>query len=215
MKERPILFAGPMVRAILEGRKTQTRRLIRPQPEMIMDGESLPDGTVYCGWEPVLPSWSKWPYQSGMELWVKETWATDIPGCPNGISYRADHIGPKGGRPANPIKWRPSIFMPKSASRVRLEIVRVRAELLQSISEDDAIAEGVEGWDVHYYDDAQDYWRNYLMTREQERNGSQHFTDPIKSYKSLWDSFNREKLPWKSNPWVWVIEFKRKDVSLQ
>lgn len=83
------------------------------------------------------------PYQPGDRLWVRETWADNIPGCPNGITYRADHIDPKGDGPANPIKWRPSIHMPKKAARIWLEVTNVRVERLQEINNADRLKEGI------------------------------------------------------------------------
>jgi len=118
MKERPILFSEPMVRAILAGRKTVTRR--------VKSGERCPYG---------IP---------GDRLWVREAFATAIPGCPNGICYRADHNDRKGDGPSNPIRWRPSIHMPRWASRILLEVVDARPERLWGITGEDAMREGLD-----------------------------------------------------------------------
>jgi len=204
VKETGILFNGEMVRAILDGRKSVTRRVVKPQPEMVFDGESLPDGNTYGGWEPMLPQWSKWPYQTGDRLWVRETWKLwEDPGDGHDwILYRA------GGKmsfpnvqyldmPNDPFadKWRPSIFMPRWASRITLEIVSVRCERLQEITEDDAEKEGA---DPEFEVDAATFCRGGKIP------ASTH----VLGFKHLWDS-TTDKHPWSSNPLVWVIEFKR------
>lgn len=165
MKERPILFSAPMVKAILSGTKTQTRRIVKPQQFPLGTCVACPYGTV------------------GDRLWVRETWLQ----VPAGIAFRADggdHYG-AGGK----LKWRPSIFMPRAASRITLEVTGVRVERLQGISEDDAEAEGVAA---------------------EPHNGS--CVDRrcfVKAYASLWDSLNAKRSPWSSNPWVWVLSFRR------
>lgn len=194
MKERPILFSGPMVRAIMDGRKTMTRRVVKPQPEMVFDGESLSDGNAYGGWEPKLPPWSKWPYQLGDTLWVRETWQGAVDGDEPlyGIIYRASW---NANEPAfkrddraekyftGVSKWRPSIHMPRWASRITLEVTGVRVERLQDITEHDAIGEGVI---------SSDYDKTYRY-----------------AFSVLWDSINAKRgYGWAANPWVWVIEFR-------
>lgn len=182
MKERPILFSGPMVNAILENRKTQTRRVVKPQPERDPAcGVWFPATTAkrkrhYANEEHFrrgLPiDWS--PYGVvGDRLWVREAWQDGN----GGIYYRADGI--------HPGPWKPAIHMPRWASRITLEITGVRVERLQDISNDDARAEGVPEWDG---DEPGDY------------RGS---------FRDVWDSINGKRHPWSSNPWVWVREFKR------
>lgn len=195
-KERPILFSGAMVRAILDGRKTQTRRVVKPQPEVSeqgnlmgewlakpLDGLLLPrvqDITVHC------------PYgQPGDRLWVRETWGfnPDFPGIHGHACYRADP-----GHDYDGIKWKPSIHMPRAVCRLKLEITGVRVERLNDCSHADAVAEGIapelEGWT--------DY----------SNPSCQMCLDPIDSYRSLWDEINGAGA-WAANPWVWVVEFKR------
>jgi len=225
--ERPILFSAPMVRAILEGRKTQTRRIVKPQPDLTKLGETVgPQGQRYYGknakqiesngeWQFSIPGAALYPWRSpygqpGDRLWVRETFYCDDGHYPDGVPdscqwrevegkrlsipleekraemlesmyYRADGE-PQFEAPEGPIPWRPSIFMPRWASRITLEVTGVRVERLQSISEADAAAEGV-------------------------------YTDPAcpayDAYRVLWDQINAKLAPWASNPWVWVIEFKR------
>ncbi len=211
MKERPILFSGPMVRAILEGRKTVTRRVIKPQPYLEMDGEIINQGgpgEIQYGpeWIPVWPhghrfagrmlSWAQCPYGlPGDRLWVRETWreamTEDGHRC---CAYRADgsyQCGKRQPPDADRIcNWRASIHMPRWASRITLEVVDTRPERLQDITEEDAKREGV-------------VW-------VEKREPGQDKFEPCarESFEMLWDSIN-PKHPWASNPWVWRIEFKR------
>lgn len=183
VKERPILFSGPMVRAILEGRKTQTRRVKKPQP--IDLGVIHIVGQIKC------------PYgQPGDRLWVRETFCPDW--CDE-VIYRADDPTGRAARDAgysHEPKWKPSIFMPRWASRIDLEVVGIRAERLQEISEDDALAEGCEpgGGACSGPMDPVEY-DGYTASDE---------------FAALWDSINAKRgHSWESNPWVWVVEFKR------
>lgn len=206
---RPILFSGAMVHAILEGRKTQTRRVIKPQPEYAQrDGRLLRLEEINPDLWPtatarLLPSC---PYGAkGHRLWVRETWA--VRSLPSGlwVEYKADgdniplpgpdehDIRDEGGkvdlaRYATPADhWRPSIHMPRWASRIDIEITGVRVERVQDISEEDAIAEGIPPWD-------------------RDPNG----VVPRIGFASLWDSINGERgYGWDANPWVWVVEFRR------
>lgn len=203
--ERPILFSSQMVRAIIDGQKTQTRRLIKGVPADFIhytplehfDGSigaifsSKPEitngievGTIYC------------PYgKPGDKLWVRETWASY--GSPARItSYRADRDTPLTGG-----KWSPSIHMPRWASRITLEIVGVRVERLQDIGKDgrkarDVLAEGI--------------------TPELIANERKWFhadDSPAIAYSRLWESING-KGSWRANPWVWVVEFKPLNVPV-
>jgi len=207
MAERPILFSAPMVRAILSGAKTQTRRLVKPQP--YFDNRSL----LWWEWsrsagsasiDPVGQPSDEWlkhcPHGApGDVLWVKETHYIEPHPSDVGITremiphtwdravaaagtvhYRADPL-PEwkiDGR-----RWRPSIHMPRWASRLSLRIKSVRVERLQEISEFDAVAEGVTDW----------------ITGP---------TSPRSDYRALWESINGAG-SWDANPWVWAIEFKR------
>lgn len=185
MKERPILFSGPMVRAILDGRKTQTRRIIKNP-----DFYGCPTGDC--------PHWNQkecdaamaksCPYgKPGDRLWVKETFVAPVDGKP---VYRASI--PYGNLDCHFKPWRPSIFMPRKASRITLEITSIRVERLNDISEEDAKAEGAEiqketpgGWVICG-----------------PRIGSYR-----EGYRWLWEQINGAD-SWDANPWVWVIEFK-------
>jgi len=181
MKEKPILFSGPMVEAILDGRKTQTRRVIKPQPDE--DGISLT--LLTKEWMDTDGKEYKCPYGEGRRnLWVREAFVETLAG----IDYRAngnDHY--EAGRK---IPWRPSIHMPRWASRINLEITDIRVERVQDISKEDCIAEGMEGL--------------------QEVHAGWH-----QSYAQLWDSINGkpridgQDISWIANPWVWVITFKK------
>lgn len=244
MKERPILFSGGMIRAILENRKTQTRRIVKPQPEPCDAGKQISEAASEPGWftnmtlidgtvppermegdfprEDFAHRWWACPYgKPGDRLWVRETWqqyrasspaqdaaikksieriesgkskdiVAEVGGwpMPNGEArtlYAAD-FGEWAYNVDSDLKpWRPSIFMPRALSRITLEITNVRVERLQEISEMDAKAEGVEAaWGPN----------NPPFGYKQ-------------SFEAGWDSINGKRGSWASNPWVWVIEFKK------
>jgi hypothetical protein len=195
-KERPILFSAPMVRAILEGRKTVTRREVKKPAAL---------DYLAAGFEPAflaLPGNADLcPYgKPGDRLWVRETcFINDFRegGVPEAdradcqIIYRADGMPDWEGE-EELIRWRPSIHMPRWASRILLEITAVRVERLQDISEEQAIAEGILHED--------DMWRG--------APGLPSFPSPIAAFAHLWISINGVE-GWNANPWVWAVEFKR------
>lgn len=215
MKERPILFSGPMVNAILDGRKTQTRRKCKrqPTPELFQTKYRLrrnyPNPGTSTWWTadkgqlfPVLIDGVDCPYgQPGDRLWVKETWQdTSLDDVTKCFSYRAtwrDEEPPEGG-------WRPSIFMPRRASRILLEITAVRVEQLQDISEEDAVAEGCNETHLEHTEDCSD---EHCALAGGQADCCGYLVSARLEYKSLWESING-KGSWEANPWVWVIEFK-------
>ncbi|ELA3304519.1 hypothetical protein SIO39_005148 [Klebsiella pneumoniae] len=216
--ERGMIFNGEMVRALLSGRKTQTRRIIKPQPEVTLSGSlsgkwlsrplnglllpKIEDIAIHCPFGAV-----------GDRIWVRETWgvvshafsddglmidwvpdrpATAIHEMPFGNGYYSGYAiyatdgdftwGDDDGYEDGRWCWKPSIHMPRAASRILLEITDVRVERLRSMSQDDARAEGVIA-----------------------------ASGPMEAglaFRELWDSIYGEE-SWKANPWVWVIEFKR------
>lgn len=200
-KESPILFNAPMVRAILDGRKTQTRRIAK------VNGEGCKDGfiTPLAGFVPrsIENHISYCPYgKPGDRLWVRETWSkSKQPYLSGHIFYRAD--GETNGKQfalsyvERESKWRPSIHMPRSASRILLEVANVRVERLKDISDEDAIAEGIE------QEPGTSHWKNY----DTSPGGWRYWESPIQSYRTLWESING-KGSWDLNPFCWVIEFK-------
>lgn len=222
MKERPILFSAPMVRAILEGRKTQTRRVIKPQPDSVVNRKIAlhhvaPDSLV---------DWTKrirCPHgKPGERLWVKETHRFENPAELIGVDdwrmdcrydadgntryiYEADvPIETKHFQKLATGKLRPSIFMPRWASRITLEIESVRVERLQDISEENAKAEGVQsGW----YDDHGETPGRYLYFTDADGSGTGH-AKPSEAYRLLWESINGPG-SWDENPFVWVITFRK------
>lgn len=204
MKSRPILYSTPMVRAVLAERKTHTRRIANT--EIVLGREALICSRGKARYAPtfLLPDAAELavahcPYgQPGDRLWVRETWAEGIHQMADidHWAYAADHFGVQqrlGDR------WKPSIHMPRAASRITLEITAVRLERLQSISEADAIAEGIE----FFNDDHECGCRNYM-----DATGKDWTLTPLESFKSLWQSINGPG-SWDLNPWVWVIEFRR------
>lgn len=214
MKEKGILFSAPMVRAILDGRKTQTRRLVREQDLCVDDGEAF--FPPYLTGEPE-PCNVPCPYGPvGRRLWVRETWRVDTgnegTSC---VMYRAD---------ANPstdgYKWNPSLLMPRWASRITLEVVSVRVERLQDITEEDAKAEGVEPYESSgsYAVLCKDgrFYNCYAEPEADDEDVHAWVKTPVEvlftakqQFARLWDDINGKRAPWSSNPWVWRIEFRR------
>lgn len=185
MKERPIIMGAESVRAILEGRKTQSRRAIKPQPKFIgapnvpfKTDDANPKGIINC------------PYgKVGDRLWVRETVFFETFHQQSDEELERDGFNPNIGvwvyradnhdYPTITANWTSPMFMPREASRITLEITDIRVERVQDITEEDAIAEGVESFNT------------------------------VASYSYLWDSLNAKRgYPWESNPWVWVVTFE-------
>jgi hypothetical protein len=208
MKEIPVLFNGAMVRAILDDRKTQTRRIVKPQPERWLAGwrwgghhrgskygafaatpelafiERMIDGG-YC------------PHAPGDRLWVRETFIS-LPACAE-TGRRAHAIYHADGGYSDGYKWLPSIHMPRWAARLFLDVLDVRIERLQDISEEDARAEGVE--QCGGFMTTWGCWMNYGKSGPSCKTARE-------SFYTLWISvYGAES--WAANPWVWVTKFKR------
>jgi len=193
MKERPILFSGEMVRALLDGRKTQTRRVIKPQPrdvhaELARHAKPKELGCPHG--------------QPGDLLWVRETWKPLH--SENDILYRASHG--EITRHLDQDKWfeidwrkrkdgwRPSIHMPRWASRITLRVKDVRVERVQEISPEDAMAEGIR----------------HIARWGPRGELIQAMLDAPETFASLWNSINAKRgFGWDANPWVWVVEFEK------
>lgn len=230
MTERPIIFGGPMVRAILEGRKTQTRRVVKATPrELVFLGNlKSPHATnVRITRESIFFDWMGGsaagkpgcPYgQAGDRLWVRETWYDDLytrdeteKASREGIYYRADHDCSdwEAGCPCrnddNRSEWRSPIHMPRWASRLLLEIKEVRVERLQSISEEDAKAEGVDP----VIESEPPAWYGAKWKTKEGQPRRDKWTCPIFAYRDLWEEINGTRAPWASNPWVWCLTFSR------
>lgn len=199
MKERPILMSAPMVRALLAGMKTQTRRVVKPQPPRDCESVYAPFAKDPNNWQGVcaddLIGWyGRCPYGvPGDRLWARETWTgADDPAHKHAVHYRAD-----GERAC---RWRPSIFMPRWASRLMLEVVNVRVERVQEINEPDAIAEGVQFVKEHSPDH-----RRYAAPAGQETWSTAH-----DAFAWVWHRLNAKRgYGWDKNPWVWCLTFKR------
>lgn len=190
MKERPILFSAPMVRALLDGSKTQTRRAAK-----LTGAGHVKEVGGHRRWHPADENCiAACPYgQPGDRLWVRETWIDASSSLHSCVIYRADGDDQVCGVP-----WKPSIFMPRAASRILLEVTAVRIERLHAISEDDALAEGV----VKIRDAC-----HVIKGFDYDLSGLCH-TNAVTPYAKLWESINGPE-SWAQNPWVWVIEFKR------
>lgn len=210
MRERPILFSGAMVRALIDRSKTQTRRLVKPQPHLAVSSIEHVEGAEFrfCAPERVKQQYAhtfplhrlRCPYGApGDRLWVRETFAL-VPATAYRASagvnqtvnpsdthesaiYRACFDRASGG-----VVWKPSIHMPRWASRLTLKVTDVRVERLRDISEEDARAEG-----CHDSDGAP----------TQELSGTARG-----AYALLWDEINGKTAKWSSNPWVWAITFE-------
>ncbi|USE78951.1 hypothetical protein NDR89_20150 [Cupriavidus gilardii] len=202
MKERPILFSGAMVRAIFDGRKTQTRRVAKE----------------FAGRDDLDAILRRFPHQDGCpygrpgdRLWVRETWQHENyplgpyePDCT--VFYRADYLddplGPDLERSVDGIRrrWNPSIHMPRTACRLVLEVTGVRVERLQDISYEDAIAEGMF--------DPGTIESTYPLTGETGEQLGRRLSHPQRSFAILWEELNGPGA-WDANPWVWVVEFRR------
>lgn len=214
MAERPILFSGPMVLALLAERKTVTRRVMKPQPEpcAYAPGKNALNGQVIEGNPAVL---GQCPYgQPGGRLWVRETLKRGERGA---WYYAADNtpVQLPQGHPSVPamLSWAHhkegntcvSSHMPRWASRLTLGVVSVRVERLHDITETDAVREGVERYlEVPYG------WRNYETSPVYE-DVSYHLT-ARDSFASLWRSINGAE-SWAANPWVWRVEFRKVEVK--
>lgn len=215
MKERPILFSAPMVRAILDGTKTQTRRVIKPQPDYQIEVEDDGSCVTYNG-DKLVQRWQS-PYgKVGDQLWVRETFCQ---------FYKAPDYAKKMRRPDRDVffykadknidlkwfkalgfKWKPSIHMPRCASRIQLEITDIRVERIQSLTIDDMCAEGIgemledpESIAGHGFAEAEHYSIAGVPMM--------HLPE-IYGFAAFWDSINGQG-SWDLNPWVWVVEFKR------
>ncbi|MEY0960525.1 MULTISPECIES: hypothetical protein [Providencia] len=196
MKERGIIFNSEMVRAILDGRKTQTRRIINPQPELTQKSGFKWKGGLFGAGSDDRETNRNFAHKNcplgkiGDRLWVRETFQAGL--CTEStFAYKATH------KPSDLeegwdeiIKWRPSIHMPRFASRITLEITNVRVERLQSISEEDAKAEGFDN------------------SQSDAANSIGWFEKSIRAFRRAWENIYGTE-GWDSNPWVWVIEFKK------
>jgi hypothetical protein len=218
MKERPIIFNADMVRAVLDGRKTQTRRMLTPHHLKMINaaasaGECYPleSGNQQPNSQSYYREWCQYG-AVGDRLWVRETWMPDAPR--DGTWGDVEFFGCKGSplsmipeRYRTPehcihraswdgqemVGWTPSIHMPRWASRITLEITGVRVERLNSMTESDALAEGCHG--------GHDSIPGYMYS-----------ATPHEHFHHVWQSIYGDD-SWQANPWVWVIEFKRVEVE--
>lgn len=204
--ERPIIFSGPMVRALVAGRKTQTRRLVRvpsivaaepddvDEPGERWDYTSIDqrDDGVWRAWMTEYPEEGsvtvRPPARPGDRLWVRETWNQFL--LEPRFIYRADHSDPAR------LSWKSPYHMRRTASRLTLEVTEVRAQRLQDISEEDAMAEGLTP-------------RSWCGPAEFTfETGRCVFGRAGAVFRAVWDEINGKRAPWADNPWVWVVTFR-------
>ena len=204
MKDKPILFSTPMVQAILDDRKIKTRRVIKGMGNKmhydrllgdwgLSDPPELIDGVLRWRLQTDVDDDRMFevecPWKVGQTLWVRETWQQGESEylylekmLRDGVIYT--------DLDDDPIKWKPSLFMPKDAARIFLKVKSIRVERLQDITEEDARAEGIKG-----------------IPRSRELSPMDDYIYP---FKQLWDGLNSKRgYGWDVNPWVWVIEFER------
>jgi len=220
MKERPIIFNSDEVRGIIDGRKTMMRRVIKPQPHEIAYRDRYDNEESACFWRygEEREDWPRpkdCPYgQPGDRLWVKETtFNVEDHGYVGPVYLQSDRaaeiidwgLAPSGDDPAEvdpeDVKLRPSIFMPKKYARIFLEVVGVRVERVQEISEEDALAEGIRriphGMDGDYF--------HFSRTEADPQN----WCFPDDAFRELWDKlYAKRGYGWDANPWVWCVSFK-------
>ena len=188
---KPILFNTNMVKALLDGRKTVTRRVVKPQPIAEVKELYRKDGTDI--WRTYGVDWwyeFRAPFIPGDILWVREAWGTasDLLGSVPGPVYRADYTGNELRElQEKHYRWHPSIHMPRDAARLFLRVTEVRANKLHDVNYFDCLSEGVP-------------------YRQME-------TDIVQDFSALWDSTikpaDRPVYGWAANPWVWIIQFER------
>ena len=209
--DRPIRVSGPMVRALLDGRKTQTRRVLKPQPHFHNvwrdedSGDWWQSGHGEAGDDLVYL-----PYAAGDRLWVREAWqAIRLDDATLLAAYRANCEGDRFHYTADGSveiiqvhKWRSPIHMPRWASRLTLIVTDVRVQRLQEISEEDAKAEGVERTNDHKHFPI---YRDYMAL---PKSGAGALPSARESFGTLWDSINAARgYGWDTNPWVVVVTF--------
>ena len=220
MTDRPILFSGPMVRAVLSGRKTQTRRVVKPQFFVQVADVRLNASGEWCGHangEPgIRRGWRRCPYGApGERLWCRETWRPVMESWRGYVEYAAggenlnvtsDRLEslrrlalrfPGARKDRHSEAWRPSIHMPRWASRLTLEVLGVRVGRLQAITEEDARAEGIPRNDIGRF-----------LPPYPNTAGWMHALD---AFPGWWDAITgrRPGCSWEANPWVWVVSFRR------
>lgn len=215
MKTRPILFSGPMVRALLDGSKTQTRRVVKPygadhlfqfRGTTAAAGADEPTGEwAWCGSSHVVNKHICCPYgKPGDRLWVRETFGHPWHHAQPRYFYRASDDEKVGCHPDFD-GWKPSIHMPRCASRITLEVTGIRVERLQDISEADAIAEGIVECPIPA-DEEGPRRIGYMVGPDDGKSGLT--VTAREAYRGLWESINGPE-SWEASPWVWVVEFKR------
>jgi hypothetical protein len=227
MKERPILFSAPMVRALLAGTKTQTRRVCKPLASVQREGVHLNkdvDGQWMASYIAVhqglggtedVRQWFPCPYgQPGDRLWVRECfaawWVTATGKRSHPMGYRADIDDPNwdGFGHDDPwwltAKWEPSIHMPRAFSRITLEVTEVRVQRLQDITEEECFAEGIP----RSAGDRPIRGMEAVLVEGGPLRRDGGVLAPTDCYQSLWDTINGRGA-WALNPWIWAITFQR------
>jgi hypothetical protein len=224
-KEHPILFSTPMVQAIPEGKKTKTRRIVKPQPIIdqdsgfVFDGKHRKQYDIHNWQERFIDDFAKWMPEDW--LWVRETWSEN-PLFDDTFMKDTPYLYKATDTPMEPHKWKPSIFMPRKAARIFLEVTNIKIERLHDISDADIISEGVrvpvseEGGVFFKLGVENSAWRfmpeQWQIDRHVENRGKEKYTPTehdllFAHWAELWCEINGRE-SWDANPWLWVIEFK-------
>ena len=195
MIEKPILFSGPLVRAILAGKKTQTRRVIKPDWYRCLDLEDPTD---------VEKALERCRYgKPGAQLWVRETWSgsTIYDNTKPSLVHDGAKVAYRASGGDRGLKGRPSIFMPRWASRINLIVKGIRVERVHDIGWEDALAEGIEPVPCSPCHDGAGCT---------DCMGTGIGENPVHQFAELWESINGKRgYGWELNPWVWVVDFER------
>lgn len=219
MKDKPISFSTPMVKAIIDDRKTKTRRVIKGMGNKmhygrllgdwgLSDPPELRDGVLYWRLQTDVDDnqmfEEKCPWKVGQTLWVKETWRNiSIKREDPVFTYKADYSSAYVGEP---IKWKSSRYMPRKAARLFLKVISIRVERLQDITEEDARAEGIREFSLVASNGTTKLYGVTYEQPEKSYTAKQEFT-------YLWNDLNAKRgFGWDTNPWAYVIEFERVEV---
>lgn len=220
-RDLPIIFSGPMVRAILDGRKTMTRRVLKPQPPAIVTrligpetyhpvavdrrGDEVPGKPIFGVYDEDGGFGTRVAFQPGQRLWVREAHALDG----EAVWYREGHAEAQSKGPRVDVRWRPSIHMPRWACRITIEVGQVRVRRLQDISRDDAMAEGIVQTWGDFMGDPPD-WAVASINDHGDASGSHIYDNrtSVQNFRRLWEHINGPG-SWEANPWVVALTFRR------
>jgi hypothetical protein len=220
MTDRPLILSGLEVRAVIESRKTQFRRVLKPQPNALNGGLPLNNGYGSYSTE---DGWKKYPYALGDRLWVKETFVFVGSGDPGWLLYRANGYDAECKRhgfdkcpPESEVKWKSSTQMPRTASRLTLVVTDVRVQRVREITDEDALAEGaVEKKWTNECDQHRSGWRMDWPSKEPAFGwGSICLGAPRFAFANWWNERAKRGHGWTANPWVVAVTFEKETADV-